>query len=85
MIFDLYNRCALIFYQIFCIPLQRTGIYLVYIYASSHACVRVPAHRSIDANDMTSRQGYGGWMDGSIEIIMYNSDMQRSRSELQVW
>jgi hypothetical protein len=27
----LYNRCALIFYRIFCIPLQRTGTYLVYI------------------------------------------------------
>jgi hypothetical protein len=27
----LYNRCALTFYQIFCIRLQRTDRYLVYI------------------------------------------------------
>jgi hypothetical protein len=39
MIFDLYNRCALTFYQIFCIPLQRTGIYLVYAEGSPRSIV----------------------------------------------
>lgn len=39
--------------------------YCIYMLHHMRACVRVPAHRSIDANMKSGRQGYGGWMDRS--------------------